>query len=48
MIMAINNSYNKRVVGLVSWCYLSEPFGSGFGLFVLRRDRSDSAVHGNH
>jgi len=39
------NTPNKRVVGLVSRCYLPEPFGSGFGLFAFGWNPSDSAAH---
>jgi hypothetical protein len=44
----LDRLHNKRVVSSVGWWSLPEPTGSGFGLFVLRRNPSDSAAHAKH
>ena len=39
---------NSRVIGFCYQSVSSEPYGSNFGWFVSRRDRSDPAAHGKH
>jgi hypothetical protein len=39
---------NKRVGVWVSWCYLPEPSGSGFGSVFRWRDHSDPAACAKH
>jgi hypothetical protein len=43
-----DDATNKRVGNSVSQCLCPEPSGSGFRLFVLRRDHSDPAAHAKH
>ena len=43
-----NDVANKRVVGLVSWCFLPESYRFRVWAVCFGRDRSDPAAHAEH